>query len=46
MVVLRTWHDLAFETIARMQGTPINTALSRYRYGLAKLRKELGGDGG
>lgn len=44
VVVLRTWHDLAFAVIARMQGTSINTALSRYQYGLAKLRKELGAD--
>ena len=42
VVVLRTWHDLEFTTIAVMQGTSVNTALSRYQYGLAKLRKELG----
>ena len=42
VVVLRTWHDLDFAAIARMQGTSINTALSRYQYGLSKLRKELG----
>jgi RNA polymerase sigma-70 factor (ECF subfamily) len=42
VVVLRTWHDLEFATIARMQGTSVNTALSRYQYGLTKLRKELG----
>lgn len=41
VVVLRTWHDLEYSTIARMQGTSVNTALSRYQYGLAKLRKEL-----
>jgi RNA polymerase sigma-70 factor (ECF subfamily) len=41
VVVLRTWHDLAFAAIASIQGTSINTALSRYQYGLAKLRKEL-----
>jgi RNA polymerase sigma-70 factor (ECF subfamily) len=45
VVVLRTWHDLAFAAIAQMQGTSINTTLSRYQYGLAKLRKELGADG-
>jgi len=43
-VVLRTWHDLDFAAIARLQGTSINTALSRYQYGLAKLKKELGAD--
>jgi RNA polymerase sigma-70 factor (ECF subfamily) len=42
VVVLRTWHDLEFATIAGMQGTSVNTALSRYQYGLSKLRKELG----
>ena len=41
VVVLRTWHDLEFAAIARMQGTSVNTALSRYQYGLTKLRKEL-----
>ena len=42
VVVLRTWHDLEFAAIAGMQRTSVNTALSRYQYGLAKLRKELG----
>jgi RNA polymerase sigma-70 factor (ECF subfamily) len=42
VVVLRTWHDLDFAAIAGMQGTSVNTALSRYQYGLSKLRKELG----
>jgi RNA polymerase sigma-70 factor, ECF subfamily len=42
VVVLRTWHDLEFAAIAGMQGTSVNTALSRYQYGLSKLRKELG----
>ncbi len=46
VVVLRTWHDLEFAAIAGMQGTSINTALSRYQYGLTKLRKELGVHGG
>ena len=45
VVVLRTWHQLEFAAIARMQGTSINTALSRYQYGLSKLRKEFGADG-
>jgi RNA polymerase sigma-70 factor (ECF subfamily) len=46
VVVLRTWHDLEFAAIAALQGTSINTALSRYQYGLSKLRKELGADAG
>ena len=45
VVVLRTWHDLDYAAIAAIQGTSVNTALSRYQYGLAKLRKELGVDG-
>ena len=45
VVVLRTWHDLEFAAIAVMQGTSVNTALSRYQYGLSKLRKELGAHG-
>jgi RNA polymerase sigma factor (sigma-70 family) len=44
VVVLRIWHDLAFAAIARIQGTSVNTCLSRYQYGLAKLRKEFGAD--
>jgi RNA polymerase sigma-70 factor (ECF subfamily) len=42
VVVLRTWHDLEFAAIAGLQGTSVNTVLSRYQYGLSKLRKELG----
>jgi len=42
VVVLRTWHDLEFAAIARLQGASRNTVLSRYQYGLSKLRKELG----
>ena len=45
VVVLRTWHDLDYAAIAALQGTPVNTALSRYQYGLAKLRKELDAHG-
>ena len=45
VVVLRTWHDLEFAAIAALQGTPVNTAIARYHYGLAKLRKELDADG-
>src|SRR5947208_1769506 len=46
VVVLRTWHDLEFAAIARLQGTSVNTALSRYQYGLTKLRKGLEVHGG
>lgn len=41
VVVLRTWHDMAFATIAALQGAPVNTAIARYHYALAKLKKEL-----
>jgi RNA polymerase sigma-70 factor (ECF subfamily) len=41
VVVLRTWHDMEYSAIAALQGTPVNTAIARYHYGLAKLRKEL-----
>jgi DNA-directed RNA polymerase specialized sigma24 family protein len=42
VIVLRTWLDLGFAAIAALQGTSINTALSRYQYALANLRKDLG----
>jgi RNA polymerase sigma-70 factor (ECF subfamily) len=45
VVVLRTWDDLEFAAIARIQWTSVNTVLSRYQYGLAKLRKELDAHG-
>ena len=41
VVVLRTWHDMEFVAIAALQETPVNTAIARYHYGIAKLRKEL-----
>lgn len=46
VVVLRTWHDLDFAAIAALQGTPLSTALSRWRYALDKLRQELATHGG
>jgi len=45
VVVLRTWHDLEFAAIASLMNTPVNTAIARYHYGLAKLREELKADG-
>lgn len=41
VVVLRTWHDLEFAAIAALQGTPVNTAIARYHYALARLNREL-----
>jgi RNA polymerase sigma-70 factor (ECF subfamily) len=41
VVVLRTWHDMEFAAIAALQDTPVNTAIARYHYAIAKLSKEL-----
>ena len=41
VVVLRTWHDMEFAAIAALQGTPLNTAIARYHYAMARLRKDL-----
>ncbi|MEA3210309.1 MAG: hypothetical protein QOE70_3366 [Chthoniobacter sp.] len=38
---LKLWDGLTFEEIADAQGIPLNTAASRYRYGLEKLRTRL-----
>ena len=41
VVHLKLWEDLTFEAIAGMLGIPPNTAASRYRYGIDKLRDLL-----
>ena len=41
VVHLKLWDDLTFEEIAAALGIPPNTAASRYRYGLDKLRDRL-----
>ena len=41
-VVLRALTDLTFREIAQLVGAPENTIVSRYRYGLSKLREQLG----
>jgi RNA polymerase sigma-70 factor (ECF subfamily) len=41
VVHLRLWEDLTFERIAEVLNLPLNTAASRYRYGLDKLRQRL-----
>jgi len=41
VVVMRIWADLTFEEIAAVLAIPPNTAASRYRYGLAKLRERM-----
>lgn len=40
-IVLRLQAGLSFRKIARLQGVPLGTALSRYRYGLGRLRRDL-----
>jgi RNA polymerase sigma-70 factor (ECF subfamily) len=39
VVTLKVWGELSFVEIAEMLDIPANTAASRYRYGLAELRK-------
>jgi len=41
VVHLKLWEGLTFEAIAEMLDLPPNTAASRYRYGLDKLRERL-----
>ena len=41
VVHLKLWEGLTFEQIAGVMDIPLNTAASRYRYGLDKLRERL-----
>ena len=41
IVQLKLWDELTFDEIAQTQGIPMNTAASRYRYALEKLRTHL-----
>ena len=41
VVHLKLWERLSFEQIADALDIPLNTAASRYRYGLDKLRERL-----
>jgi RNA polymerase sigma-70 factor (ECF subfamily) len=41
VVHLKLWEGLTFEAIAELLDVPLNTAASRYRYGLDKLRERL-----
>jgi RNA polymerase sigma-70 factor (ECF subfamily) len=41
VVHLKLWEGLTFEEIASALEIPLNTAASRYRYGLDKLRERL-----
>jgi RNA polymerase sigma-70 factor (ECF subfamily) len=42
-VILRVQGRMKFKEIAQLQGTSIKTTLSRYHYGLSKLRSMLNG---
>lgn len=42
VVVLKIWHDLTFAEIAELLRVSPNTAASRYRYALEKLRERWG----
>ena len=44
VVLLHTRGGMTFAAIARHQQVPIKTSLSRYRYGLKKLRTILNGE--
>jgi RNA polymerase sigma-70 factor (ECF subfamily) len=41
IVHLKLWEGMTFDAIANLLGIPPNTAASRYRYGLDKLRERL-----
>ncbi len=41
IIMLKVFHEMTFKEIARICGLSINTAASRYRYGLTKLRLYL-----
>lgn len=41
VVHLKLWEQLTFEQIAEVLDIPLNTAASRYRYGIDKLRGRL-----
>jgi RNA polymerase sigma-70 factor (ECF subfamily) len=41
VVHLKLWEGFTFESIAETLDVPLNTAASRYRYGLDKLRERL-----
>jgi RNA polymerase sigma-70 factor (ECF subfamily) len=41
VVHLKLWENLTFDAIAETLQIPLNTAASRYRYGLDKLRERL-----
>lgn len=42
-VFLKVWQEMTFAEIGALLGVPLDTAASRYRYGIEKLKKALGG---
>lgn len=44
VITLRVQADMKFSTIAAMQETSVKTVMSRYRYGISKLRTLLNGE--
>ncbi len=43
VIILKVFQDLSFKEIAAVCGLPVNTAASRYRYGIEKLRSAMEG---
>ena len=41
VIMLKIWGELTFDQIADTLDIPMNTAASRYRYALQKLRRAL-----
>jgi RNA polymerase sigma-70 factor (ECF subfamily) len=41
VLVMKIWGGLSFPQVAEALGIPANTAASRYRYALARLREQL-----
>jgi len=41
VILLHVWGQMSFEEVANALEIPPNTAASRYRYGLSKLREQF-----
>ena len=46
VVAMKVYEEMTFEEIASLTGVSVNTAASRYRYGIARLRAGLREDDG
>jgi RNA polymerase sigma-70 factor (ECF subfamily) len=44
VLIMKIWAGLSFPQIAQALGIPSDTAASRYRYAVAKLREQLAGE--